>query len=256
MKKVIAIIGSAQKKATYKAVQEFERNLKSYMDIDFEYIFLKDYQLEFCKGCKLCFDKGEKFCPIHDDRDLLIEKMSYSDGVIFATPNYSFQVSASMKNLLDRLAFIFHRPRFFGKAFTSIVTQGIFGGNSIVKYLSSMGENLGYNVSKGCVLKTLEPTTKAAQDKNSREIKKAAKRFYKLLSNPVSPSPSLFRLMMFRMSRASMKEMLSDEYYDYQYYKEKGWFESDYYYDVSLNPIKKMTGRIFDFMGHQMSRQK
>lgn len=256
MKKVIAIIGSAQKKATYQAVQEFERNLKSYIDIDFEYIFLKDYQLEFCKGCKLCFDKGEEFCPIDDDRDLLIDKMSHSDGVIFATPNYSFQVSASMKNLLDRLAFIFHRPRFFGKAFTSVVTQGIFGGNSIVKYLSSMGQNLGYNVSKGCVLKTLEPTTKVAQDKNSREIAKAAKRFYKLLSNPVPPSPSLFRLMMFRMSRASMKEMLSDEYYDYQYYKEKGWFESDYYYDVSLNPIKKMTGGMFDFMGRQMSRQK
>lgn len=256
MKKVIAIIGSAQKKATYEAVQEFERNLKSYMDIDFEYIFLKDYKLEFCEGCKLCFDKGEEFCPIDDDRDLLIDKMSHSDGVIFATPNYSFHVSSSMKNLLDRLAFIFHRPRFFGKAFTSIVTQGIFGGNSIVKYLSCMGQNLGYNVSKGCVLKTLEPITKVAQDKNSREIKKAAKRFYKLLSKPVPPSPSLFRLMMFRLSRASMKEMLSDEYYDYQYYKEKGWFESDYYYDVSLNPIKKMTEWMFDFMGRQMSRQK
>jgi multimeric flavodoxin WrbA len=256
MKKVIAIIGSAQKKATYEAVQEFERNLRSYMDIDFEYIYLTDYQLEFCRGCKLCFDKGEEFCPLHDERDLLIDKMSHSDGVIFATPNYSFHVSASMKNLLDRLAFLFHRPRFFGKAFTSIVTQGIFGGNSIVKYLSSMGQNFGYNVSKGCVLKTLEPITKAAQDKNSREIKKAAKRFYKLLRMPVQPSPSVFRLMMFRMSRASMKEMLHEEYYDYRYYKEKGWFESSYYYNVSLSPIKKMMGWIFDFMGHQMSRQK
>lgn len=256
MKKVIAIIGSAQKKATYEAVQEFERNLRSYMDINFEYIYLKDYRLEFCRGCKMCFDKGEEFCPLHDDRDLLIDKMSHSDGVIFATPNYSFHVSASMKNLLDRLAFLFHRPRFFGKAFTSIVTQGIFGGNSIVRYLSSMGQNFGYHVSKGCVLKTLEPITKASQDKNSREIKKAAKRFYKSLRMPAPPSPSVFRLMMFRMSRASMKEMLHEEYYDYRYYREKGWFDSSYYYDVSLSPIKRMMGWIFDFMGHQMSRQK
>jgi hypothetical protein len=101
-----------------------------------------------------------------------------------------------------------------------------------------------------------ETITKAAQDKNSREIKKAAKRFYKLLRMPVQPSPSVFRLMMFRMSRASMKEMLHEEYYDYRYYKEKGWFESSYYYNVSLSPIKKMMGWIFDFMGHQMSRQK
>ncbi len=32
---------------------------------------------------------------------------------------------------LDRLGFVFHRPRFFGKAFTSIVAQGIYGGGKI-----------------------------------------------------------------------------------------------------------------------------
>lgn len=255
MKKATAFIGSARKQATYEAVHEFEKNLKSYMEIDFEYVFLKDYQLEFCRGCKLCFDKGEELCPIRDDRDVLIDKINHSDGVIFATPNYSFHVSASMKNLLDRLAFVFHRPRFFGKTFTSIVTQGIFGGGSIVKYLDNMGENFGFGVSKGCVLKTLEPITKAAQEKNAHEIKKAAARFYRELMRPAPPSPSFFRLMMFRMSRISMKAMLSDEFCDYRHYKEKGWFESDYYYKVSLNPVKKLAGWIFDCMGRQMSRQ-
>lgn len=255
MKKVTAFIGSARKQATYEAVREFEKNLKSYTEIDFEYVFLKDYRLDYCRGCKLCFDKGEEFCPIGDDRDLLIDKINNSDGVVFATPNYSFHVSASMKNLLDRLAFVFHRPRFFGKAFTAIVTQGIFGGGSIVKYLDNMGENFGFRVAKGCVLKTLEPITKAAQEKNIHEIKKASVRFYSELMRPVLPPPSFFRLMMFRMSRISMKAMLNDEYCDYRHYKEKGWFESDYYYDVSLSPIKKLAGRIFDFMGRLMSRQ-
>lgn len=255
MKKVTAFMGSARKQATYEAVREFERNLKLYMEIKFEYVFLKDYRLDYCRGCKLCFDKGEELCPIRDDRDLLIDKMNNSDGVVFATPNYSFHVSAPMKNLLDRLAFVFHRPHFFGKAFTSIVTQGIFGGGSIVKYLDNMGENLGFSVAKGCVLKTLEPVTKAAQEKNSQEIKKAAARYYKKLTYSALPSPSFFRLMLFRMSRTSMKEMLNDEYCDYRHYKEKGWFDSDYYYDVSLSPIKKLAGWIFDFMGRRMSRQ-
>jgi multimeric flavodoxin WrbA len=254
MKKVTAFIGSARKQATYEAVREFERNLNSYTEVDFEYVFLKDYHLEFCSGCKLCFDKGEDHCPLRDDRNLLIDKMNHSDGVIFATPNYAFQVSASMKNLLDRLAFLFHRPCFFDKAFTSIVTQGIFGGSSIVKYLDNMGENFGYRVAKGCVLKTLEPITKDAQEKNSCEIQRAAARFYRVLMRPVPPSPSFLRLMMFRMSRTSMKGMLSDEYCDYRHYKAKGWFESDYYYDVSLNPIKNLAGRLFDFMGRRMSR--
>jgi multimeric flavodoxin WrbA len=255
MKKVTAFIGSARKQATYEAVREFERNLKSYTEIEFEYVFLKDYRLDYCRGCKLCFNKGEELCPIQDDRDLLIDKMNHSDGVIFATPNYSFHVSASMKNLLDRLAVFFHRPRFFGKAFTSIVTQGIFGGGSIVKYLGNMGENFGFSVSKGCVLKTLEPVPKAVHEKNSREIKKATARFYKKLMRSAPPSPSFFRLMLFRLSRTSMKEMLSDEYCDYRHYKEKGWFESDYYYDISLGSIKKLAGLIFDFLGRRMSRQ-
>ena len=47
--------------------------------------------------------------------------------------------------------------------------------------------------------------------------------------------------------------MLNDEYYDYQYYSKNGWFESDYYYVVSLNPIKKLMGQIFDYIGHGMA---
>lgn len=255
MKKVTAFIGSARKQATYEAVREFEKNLKSYTEIDFEYVFLKDYRLEYCRGCKLCFDKGEEYCPIRDDRDLLIEKIADSNGVIFATPNYSFHVSASMKNLFDRLAFVFHRPRFFGKTFTSIVTQGAFGGGSIVKYLGNMGENFGFRIVRGCTMKTLEPITEAAQKKNMLEIKRVVARFYGELMRPALPSPSFFRLMMFRMSRTSMRSMLNNTYLDYRYYEEKGWFDSDYYYDISLNPIKRLAGRIFDCMGKLMSKQ-
>jgi multimeric flavodoxin WrbA len=46
--------------------------------------------------------------------------MMKSDGVVFASPNYSFHVSAIMTTFLDRLGFVFHRPRFFGKTSTSV----------------------------------------------------------------------------------------------------------------------------------------
>jgi hypothetical protein len=61
MKKVTAFIGTASKKATYQAVQEFEQNLKHYGDIDFETAFLSEYRLELCWGCKQCFMKGEAY---------------------------------------------------------------------------------------------------------------------------------------------------------------------------------------------------
>lgn len=257
MKKVTAFIASQQKRATYGAVREFEGHLRSHTELDFEYVFLKDYRLENCRGCNLCFEKGEEHCPLKDDRDLLIQKISDSDGVVFATPNYAFQVAAPMKTLLDRLAFILHRPRFFGKTFTAIVTQGIFGGDAIVKYLGdAVGKNLGFNVAKGCALRALEPRTEAEQKKITRKIKKAAARFYRELMRPTPPPPSLFRLMLFRMSRTSIKEMLNDAYRDYRYYKEHGWFEDDYYYPVSLGPVKKTAGRLFDFLGRQMVKHR
>ncbi|WP_444659470.1 flavodoxin family protein [Caproiciproducens sp. R2] len=250
MKRVIALIGSQRKKETYDAVLNFGEYLTSHGGIEFETIFLHDYNLGFCTGCKLCFDKGEEYCPLKDDRDLLIEKISRSDGVIFASPNYAFHVSARMKNLFDRLAFIFHRPRFWGKACMSIVAQGIFGGNKIVKYLNSMGENLGFHTSRGCVLQTLEPTTEAMRRKNDREIQRAATAFYKALMCSTLP-PSIFRLMMFRISRTKIRMMLNEEYRDFRYYQEHGWFESDYYYETSLGLLKKVMGSFFDFIGRK-----
>ena len=256
MKKITAFIASSRKGATFRAVQELAEDLRAYAEIDIEYVFLKDYNLAFCNGCRLCFDKGEENCPLKDDRDILLGKMEQSDGVIFATPNYSFQVAARMKNLLDRLAFIFHRPRFFGKAFMPVATQGIFGGDAILKYLNNMGFNLGFKVAKGCCLRTLKPETERQRRKNSAKPKRASVRFHRELSRPLPKPPSLFRLMMFRVSRTSIRLMLDEQYRDYRYYKERGWFESGYYYNVSLGPLKRLAGGLSDLLGRNMAGRR
>ncbi len=249
MKKITVFIGTPRKQATYQAVQEFIINLKSHMEIDFEYVFLSDYNLENCKGCKLCFNKGEEYCSLKDDRDLLLEKMNNSDGIIFATPNYAFHVTALMKNFLDRMAFVLHRPRFFGKVFTAIVVQGIYGGTAIVKYLETTAENLGFHVTKGCCLTALEPRTALEQEKIIKKINKTSERFYKELMRTTLPIPSFSRLMMFRITRTSIMVIQNEKFRDYRYFEQKGWFESDYYYDTQLGFIKKMAGCFFDFLG-------
>ncbi len=254
MKKVTAVMGSPQKRASYQALQEFEKNLKSYGEIDFEYVHLKDYHLEYCKGCCLCFNKGEEHCPLKDDRDVLFQKLLNSDGVIFASPSYSFQVTALMKNLLDRMAFYHHRPRFFGKTFTAVVNYGIFGGTRIEKYLETMGRNFGFSVTRGCSLMTLEPRTEHQQIKISRKIRKASMRFYKRLMLKTPPSPSFYHLAAFRLSRTGIRLLQDDTYRDYRHYQEMGWFDSGYYYWTHLGFIKKLTGHIFDLMGKRMAK--
>lgn len=246
-------MGSARKKHTYLNTERFLQHLQKMGDVEYEIVVLSEYNLKICKGCKLCLDKGEEKCPLRDDRDLLLEKIQQSDGVVFASPNYSFQVSGQMKVFLDRLGFLFHRPEYFGKAFTSIVAQGIYGGNKIVKYLDFVGSALGFNVVKGCVIKTLEPLTEEAQKLTSVQIEKQSRKYYRELVKRAYPAPSLLKLMMYRMSRTSMKTMLDDNFRDYTYFSEKGWFESDYYYPVKLGPVKKIMGRVFDFTANKMA---
>jgi hypothetical protein len=171
--------------------------------------------------------------------------MMTSDGVVFAFPNYSFQVSAIMKKFLDRLGFVFRRPLFFGKTFTSIVAQGIYGGDKIVVYPDFVGNGLGFTV-KGSCFTALEPMTEKEEQKIDRALARQSKRFYARLAKPAYPVPTLFQLMLFRMGRTTISQMLDDSSRDYRYYADKGWFESDYYYPTRLGALKKVAGHLFD----------
>ena len=256
MKKVTAFVGSARKRHTYGAAAQFLSNLQSMGEVEVEIVRLSDYRIEACRGCKVCFEKGEVHCPLKDDRDLLIEKMMASDGVVFASPNYAFQVSAIMKTFLDRLAFICHRPRFFDKTFTSIVAQGIYGGKKIVNYLDFLANALGFDVVKGCCITTLEPMTEKQQSKIDETLAKQARRYAAPLEKPGYPRPKLVDLMFFRMSRTKMRLELDDSSLDYRYYAEKGWFESDFYYPTRLGILKKGAGQIFDWMFAVMTKTR
>lgn len=204
MKRVTAFVGSAHRKNTHRAVASFLENLQSCGEVEYEIVTLSSYKLGACRGCRLCFEKGEGFCPLKDDRDVLMEKIAASDGVVFATPNYSFHVSGIMKTFLDRFGYVVHRPRYFGKTFTSIVTQGIGGGNQIIKYLDFLGSMLGFNTVKGVAVTALDPRTEKEQQKIDTALAALSKRFYARLEKPAFPAPTLFKLMMFRIGRTNI----------------------------------------------------
>jgi multimeric flavodoxin WrbA len=248
MKTVIAIMGSPRRKGfTYLATRELLANLVALGDVQTEMVYLSDFDIEPCKGCKVCFLRGEEFCPLHDDRDALIRKLLDCDGVVLATPNYSFQVSGRMKCFLDRLGFVFHRPCFHGKAFTCVVCQGIFGGGKVVKYLEFVGRGLGFNVVKGSCVTALEPMSAKDEARMKKVIAQQSKRFHKRLSSPGLETPSLFQLFGFRMGRTSVKLTLAGDKRDYTSYQDRGWFESDYFYPTRLGLLKRAAGAVFDW---------
>ena len=85
------------------------------------------------------------------------------------------------------------------------------------------------------------------------KTKKVANRFYKELTRKTLPNPSLYRLMMFRMTRESLNS-IDIKLRDYYYFKEQGWFDSDYYHETKLGFFKKIAGRFFDFLGRQLAK--
>ncbi len=255
-KKITAFIGSPRRLETDRVLQTLEAELKSRLELDFERVYLKDFQLENCKGCFGCLTKGEEFCPLQDDRDKLLAKIAASDGVIFATPNYSLQVTAILKNFLDRLAFVFHRPRFFGKKFMAVVTQGVYGGKAIVKYLEEVAGYWGFEVTRGCCVTTPPERTLKEQALVDREIKQTAVRFSRALSEPSFPKPSFAWLAVFRMIRSMYRDDPNESSRDYRYFRDNGWFCSDYYYPVRLNPVKRCFGRLIDTLGGMMAKRR
>jgi multimeric flavodoxin WrbA len=90
---------------------------------DVEYIRLHDHRIEYCKGCRKCFETGE--CIIKDDDMTQISKsIKDADVIILACPVYWANVPAIVKNLFDRMSGTsmeetdtFPKPRLSGRRY-------------------------------------------------------------------------------------------------------------------------------------------
>ncbi|HAG12327.1 MAG TPA: NADPH-dependent FMN reductase [Ruminococcus sp.] len=67
---------------------------------DVEVISLRDKEIRFCIGCFAC--QKTMRCFMHDDADVIREKMLHADVLVFATPIYYYEMSGALKTLLDR----------------------------------------------------------------------------------------------------------------------------------------------------------
>lgn len=68
-----------------------------------EQIYLKDYVIKPCGGCFACWTKTPGKCIIEDDMAGLLERVFTADLVIYASPLYVDNVTATMKMFMDRI---------------------------------------------------------------------------------------------------------------------------------------------------------
>ena len=240
--KILAIISSPRKKNTYNAIKEIEKIHEQLYECEYEYLFLNKVDLQPCKGCHLCIFKGEEFCPLKDDLNEIIAKIESSDGIILASPNHTMNVNWRMKNFIDRLSYIMHRPRFFNQRFMILITSGSYMGvKQAIAALSPIASG-GKVISKIGVMYSPGMNEKKIK-KNTKKLQKEARKFAKKMNKPYTHKPSFGYLVWFSAFKALYQGEEDETSADYRYYSTK-----DYFVDVDLSFMQKVNLKIFKAM--------
>ncbi len=99
-----------------------------------EIIVLKGDTVLPCRACDACHKKGR--CIQKDEFESIKEKIMAADGLVMASPNYIFSVSAQLKAFMDRCCGAVHLMEFWGKYGASVVTSGGGDEKAIVEYMN------------------------------------------------------------------------------------------------------------------------
>ena len=252
MKKILVIMGSPRKGNTFRACEDLRELMQQNIPVEFEYLWLKDAHLLPCKGCYICIPRGEEKCPNRDDAPAIEEKMRQADGVIFASPVYGMNVTGQMKTFVDRLSYIFHRPRFFDKKALLLSTAGGIGNREVLGYLDTVAGVWGFEVAgkAGLIIPPGSAIAPFRVTKNQNVLKQAAQDFSAALSRKTTKSPGLMKVIIFHAQRAAFSQMEKESPCDYQYWKNQDWLSPNarYYVDVPVNPLYGTIGRIFEWI--------
>lgn len=235
--KILAICGSPKKGNCYAMLNSIQEN---YPDIDYKILMLNEVNLERCRGCYVCILRGEEYCPLKDDRDMIIEEIAAADGIILASPVHVNHISALMKQFIDKLGFLAHRPRFHDKYVMVMAIGSGFGADKANEYMSGMFSVFGLNVVSSLELYIASKTERDNPYYHEKTINAVNTLIDGIKKGQGElPSPTMLKLIYFNIFKAISEINKAEGPADYEFYKDK----TDYVYNTKINPFKKMMAK-------------
>ena len=256
--KILAMIGSYRRRGnTARIVQMVEARMHALaaqrnVPAEFETLFLADLEVRPCRGCRACFDLGEERCPLKDDVPLIRAKMDAADGLIVASPVYVDDVSGLIKNWMDRLAYLCHRPAMGGKCAFTLATVGGSPTRRTVRTMDGALLTWGYHLVGRAGMKMGELATGEELPRFQPPAYQAADRLFSAVTDQHALKPAFISLMAFRIQQLVWQREPAGSR-DRAYWRTQGWLTPDctFYLPHRANPIKVVLARLTGAIVHR-----
>ena len=246
MKQCLVIHGSPRNGNTRKVTGMVMAEMMKLGEWEFTEVNVHDLRVPFCVGCYNCFSRGEEYCPHREQVQMIESLITSSDAVILSAPIYILQINGETKNLLDRFAYRFHRPKFFDKKALVITTTAGAGAKKGARFLREtlyqMGFNYAYLLPITCFDLVLKPNAK-----QEKLIKMTATKFHQDLHSAKLHRPGWFHVIYHTAFRAGANAGKKEDSADYRYWRDNGLLEKKH--PTSLGAVKGLAaGMLFALM--------
>lgn len=226
-------------------VEELKQKAGKDAGFQIHVVRLGDLHIEPCRGCRICFDRGDDFCPIKDDMREIKARVKEADALLLASPVYVDDVNGVMKNWIDRLAHVCHRPEFGGKSAFLLATVGSSRCSHALRTMDTALRTWGFHIIGKSGFKThalMDRETIA--DLYGNELRSIAVRIFTALKKKSFMNPSFISLMFFKIVQTSWSSG-DPETIDYQYWKKQGWLDKrcSFFIAHEAHPVKVAVAR-------------
>jgi multimeric flavodoxin WrbA len=250
--KILALVSSYRKRGnTARIVQMIEGHMEAIAarrgePLEFDTLYLGHMDIELCRGCRTCFDRGEEMCPLKDDVPAIKAQVDAADGIILASPVYVNDVNGIAKNWIDRLAYVCHRPAFAGECAYLVATVADSPAKHTLRTMNVALRTWGFHIvgQAGFKMGALM-AQEEAESRFEEETAQVANAMFDAISRERFLQPSFLSLMTFKIQQRAWQHEPPGSM-DYQYWKNQGWFDPDrtFYIEHRASRVKVALARL------------